>query len=98
MTTYTQVDKTGPAIRAALKAASPDELPDFEAEFHAALAEAGGDFDTSRIERVLTHWWGIAHLRLNPIPADQRDAAEKAGAGDLAGTFTLENGHWTQRR
>ena len=86
MTTYIEVDRTGPAIRSALKAASPDELPDFEAEFHTALAEADDDFDTSRIENVLTRWWGIAHIRLNPIPTDEREAAERAGANDLSGT------------
>lgn len=90
---YIEVAKTGPAIRAALKEASPDELPDFEAEFHTAIAEADDDFDTSRIERVLTRWWGIAHVRLNPIPMDEREAAKKAGTDDLAGeSYTRENG------
>ena len=70
------VERTGPAIRAALREAAPDELPDFEAEFHIALAEADNDFDVSRIDHVITHWWGIANVRLDPISEDARAVAD----------------------
>ena len=80
MQEYVRVDRTGPSIRAALAAASPDELPDFEAEFHIALAEADDDFDTSRIEQVLTRWWGVAHLRLNLIRQRTMNAASSTNS------------------
>lgn len=94
MTSFVKVERTGPAIRAALREVSPDEVPDFEAEFHTALAEADDDFDVSRIERVISRWWRIAHLRLNPIPEEERAQAERAAAGCLEGTFTRTSDGW----
>ena len=94
MASYAKLERTGPAIRAALMQASPDEVPDFEAEFHTALAEADDDFDVSRIDRVIGRWWRIAHLRLNPIPDEERELAERAAAGDLRGTFTRRGDEW----
>lgn len=91
---FIKVERTGPAIRAALREVSPDEVPDFEAEFHTALAEADDDFDVSRIDRVIGRWWRIAHLRLNPIPEEERAQAERAAAGHLEGTFTRDGGGW----
>lgn len=81
MASFIKVERTGPAIRAALMDASPDEVPDFEAEFHTALAETDDDFDVSRIDRLIGRWWRIAHLRLNPIAEEERAAAERAAAG-----------------
>lgn len=83
MATFIEVERTGPAIRAALMEASPNEVPDFEAEFRTALAEADDDFDASRIDRLLRRWWRIAHLRLNPIPEEERAKAERAAAAGL---------------
>ena len=88
------VERTGPAIRAALMQASPDEVPDFEAEFRIALAEADDDFDASRIDRVIGRWWRIAHARLNPVSAQDRAIAERAAAGDPRGTFGRVDGEW----
>ncbi len=94
MATYIEVERTGPAIRAALMQASPNEVPEFEAEFHTALAEADDDFDVSRIDRLIGRWWRIAHLRLNPIPEAERAQAERFATGDLQGTFTRSGGEW----
>lgn len=69
--------------------ASPDKVPDFEAEFHTALAEADDGID-----RLIGRWWRIAHLRLNPIPEEERAAAERAAAGDLRGTFARSGDEW----
>lgn len=80
MATYVKVERTGPAIRAALMETSPDEVPDFETEFHTALAETDDDFDVSRIDRLIGRWWRIAHLRLNPISEEERAQAERAAA------------------
>ncbi|KXO99079.1 hypothetical protein AXK58_24300 [Tsukamurella tyrosinosolvens] len=89
---YIRVERTGPAIRDALRTAAPDELPDFDAEFRIALAEADDDFDTARIDRVLNRWWAVAHLRLNPPTAEERELVERVAAGDLTGTLTRVNG------
>lgn len=90
MTEYVRVDRTGPSIRAALASASPDELPDFEAEFHIALAEADDDFDTSRIDQVLNRWWGVAHLRLNPPTAEEMAAVAQIATGDFGPEWDAE--------
>lgn len=52
-----RVQRSGPAIRAALAQAAPDGLSEFEAEFQIALAEAGDDFDLACVDRVLNRWW-----------------------------------------
>lgn len=90
MQEYVRVDRTAPSIRAALASASPDELPDFEAEFHIALTEADDDFDTSRIDQVLNRWWGVAHLRLNPPTAEERAVADMLATGDFGPAWIAE--------
>ena len=90
MPEYVRVDRTGPSIRAALAAASPNELPDFGAEFRIALAEADDDFDTSRIDQVLNRWWGVAHLRLNPPTAEEGAVAEMLATGDFGPAWIAE--------
>ncbi|AGB27141.1 hypothetical protein Mycsm_07042 (plasmid) [Mycobacterium sp. JS623] len=78
MPEYVRVERSGPAIRAALAEASPDELPEFEAEFRIALAEADDDFDLSRVTAVLDRWWGRAHLRLNPLLPKRRLSSSRS--------------------
>lgn len=82
---YVPVERTGPSIRAALSRASPAELPDFEAEFRIALAEAEDTFDLTTVNQVLSRWWGRAHLRLNPPTADERAIIEQVARGDFRG-------------
>lgn len=85
MPEYVRVERSGPAIRAALAEASPDELADFEAEFRIALAEADDDFDLSRVTAVLDRWWGRAHLRLNPPTPEETAVIEQVARGDFGG-------------
>lgn len=80
---YARIQRSGPAIRAALAQAAPDELSEFEAEFRIALAEADDDFDLERVDRVLNRWWGRAHLRLNPPTAVERAVVEQVARGDF---------------
>lgn len=82
---YVLVQRSGPAIRAALAEAAPDELPEFEAEFRIALAEADDDFDLSRVVRVLDRWWGRLHLRLNPPTSAEKAVVEQVARGDFRG-------------
>lgn len=96
MPEYVPVERTGPAIREPLRAAAPDELPDFEAQFRIAVAEADDDFDTARIDRVLNRWWALAHLRLNPPTSEERALIERVAAGNMSGTLTRVNGQWVR--
>jgi hypothetical protein len=85
MSEYVRVERSGPAIRAALAEASPGELPEFEAEFRIALAETDDDFDLSRVTAVLDRWWGRAHLRLNPLTPEETAVIEQVARGDFRG-------------
>ncbi|PBA69032.1 DUF6247 family protein [Mycobacterium avium] len=85
MPEYVRVQRTGPAVRAALAEVAPDELPEFEAEFRIALAEADDDFDLTRVGRVLDRWWGRLHLRLNPPTSAEKAIVEQVARGDFRG-------------
>lgn len=77
------VPRSGPAIRAALTKAAPDELPEFEAEFRIALAEADNDFDLARVDRVLDRWLGRLHLRLKPPTEAEKAVVAQVARGDF---------------
>ncbi|WP_239308201.1 MULTISPECIES: DUF6247 family protein [unclassified Frankia] len=75
-----RVERTGPAVRAAL---DPDRRAEFEAEFRAALARVDDDLDLAAAQKVIDRWWPQALLCANPeiqagINADRRRIA----AGD----------------
>lgn len=89
------LERTGPAIRAVLAEHAPEDLPEFEAEFRIALAETDEDFDLTRVDAVITTWWGRAHLRLHPPTDAERDAVARATAGDNSGLLT-RTGTWTR--
>jgi hypothetical protein len=95
MSTSVGLARTGPAIRTALAQLAPDELPEFEAEFRIALAQADNDFDLGPVHAVLTRWWGVAHLRMHPPTQQECAAVERARAGDTTGLLTrTPDGHW----
>lgn len=85
MSTPAPLERTGPSIRAALAAVSPDELPEFEAEFRCALAEADDDFDLDRVQAVIKKWFPRAYMRLHPLTAEERAVVERVNAGDFTG-------------
>lgn len=88
---FAGVERTGPAIRAALAEHAPGDLPEYEAEFRVALAEADDDFDIARVDRVITMWWGRAHLRLHPPTDAEREAVTRAVSGDYSGLYSRRN-------
>lgn len=51
------LDRTPIAVRAALTVTNPDACAEFEREFHTAMAEADDDFDLTRVDAVVRHWW-----------------------------------------
>ena len=79
------VERSGAAVRDALLEASPADAEDFETEFGAALARAAESLDLAEAERVLTHWWGIAHLRLQPLSEAELDTVRRFHAGEDVG-------------
>ncbi|WP_301123816.1 MULTISPECIES: DUF6247 family protein [Mycolicibacterium] len=92
-----RLERTGPAIRAALADVAPEDLVEFEAEFRCALAQADDDFDLEPVQAVLTRWWGRAHLRLHPPTADEIAAVARVRAGDYTGLHTkTATGQWSE--
>ncbi|MBV9011748.1 MAG: hypothetical protein JO272_06795 [Pseudonocardiales bacterium] len=96
-TATTKIERSGPAIRAILTAASPAECAQFEAEFAEALARGGAEFDLAPAEAVLDHWWGIAAIRANPLSEEEQAQLARARAGDFTGLWKRdEAGNWVQ--
>ncbi len=97
MTAATKLERSGPAIRAALAEASPDDCAQFEAEFAAALDQASAEMDLAPAEEVLDRWWAIAAIRVNPLTEAERDQVARARAGDFRGLWERdEAGNWVQ--
>ena len=59
MPEYVPVERSGPAIRAALAEASPDEL---RPSSGSRSLRPDDDFDLSRVTAVLDRWWGRAPI------------------------------------
>ncbi|MDT3400649.1 DUF6247 family protein [Streptomyces sp. B1866] len=57
------VDRTGPAVHAAL---SPDDRVRFELDFAGAADHAAATFDHRRLLGVVHAWWGAALRHANP--------------------------------
>ncbi|MFC5063486.1 DUF6247 family protein [Actinomycetospora atypica] len=90
MADATRVRRTGPAIRAALLAVSPEECATFEAELGAAL-------DRAAVQEVLDRWWGTAAIRVNPLDPEEQAQLTRARSGDLFGLWEQdEPGAWSQ--
>jgi Family of unknown function (DUF6247) len=95
--TAVAVERSGPAIRAALAAHAPEDCACFEAELRTALAHASDDLDLSGVETVLARWHALATMAANPLTAAERTQVEQAKAGDFTGLYTRdERGNWTQ--
>ncbi len=93
----TKIERSGPAIRAALAELAPDECTQFEAEFQQATGQAAEMFDLAVVEAVLDRWWGIAAIRANPLSEQERDHLARARAGDVTGLLARdERGNWVR--
>lgn len=95
------VERSGPAIRAALLTyASAEECAQFEAEFRSALALAADSLDLSGPQAVLKHWQAVAIIAANPLTDEEREQLERAKAGDFSGLIAMhqgEDGNWVSR-
>lgn len=97
MTAATKIERSGPAIHAALAELSPDECAQFETEFKRATQHAGRTFDLAPLDALLDRWWGIAAIRANPLSAEERAQVARARTGDLTGLLARdEQGNWVQ--
>lgn len=83
--TTTTIQRSGQAIQAALTDLSPPEAEQFRREYRDALTRAADTFDLTEAETVLTRWWGITHLRANPLTANEQDLVERFRAGEDVG-------------
>jgi hypothetical protein len=94
----TIIERTGPAVRAALLAySSAEECAQFETELRSALAQAKEDLDLSRPLEVLAHWHGLVTLDANPFTDDERELIARMSAGDYTGLRTQdEHGKWVR--
>lgn len=86
----TRIERSGPAIRAALAEVSPEECAEFEAEFAQALMRAGSEFDLVPAEQVLDRWWGIAVIRANPLSEEEQAQVARANTGDFTGLLARD--------
>lgn len=75
------IERTGPAVRAALAGLAPSKCARFEADFRRALAASHDDFDAERVQDVIGRWWARALVLARPDPAvDAAWERIKAGA------------------
>ena len=95
--TVIAVERSGPAIRAALAAHAPEDCTCFEAELRTALAHTSDDLDLSDVETVLARWHALAPMAANPLTAAERTQLEQAKVGDFTGRYTHdEHENWIQ--
>lgn len=85
MAVEVRIERSAPAILRVLRETSPTEALLFEAQFRDALHRAAETFDLTPADQLLNRWWGIAHLRLNPPTAEERDIARRLHAGEDVG-------------
>jgi hypothetical protein len=96
-TATTRIERSGPAVRAALAQLSPEECAQFEAEFAQATARAGAEYDLAPAQQVLDRWWGIAVIRANPLSDHEQAQLARAREGVFDGLWERDDhGDWHQ--
>ena len=94
--TMVTVERSGPAIRAALAAYAPEDEARFTRELREALARAGQDLDLAGPQAVLRRWHARAVMAANPLTAEEQAQIERAKAGDFTGfSVRHDDGSWT---
>lgn len=94
--TVVAIERSGPAIRAALVEHAPGDEHRFEAELRDALTRASDDLDLAGPQAVLARWHALATMAANPLTADERAQIERAKAGDFTGLSARDqHGNWT---
>jgi hypothetical protein len=93
--TTVTIERSGPAIHAALERYTPDDASRFTAELREALARAGDDLDLAGPQAVIARWHALATMAANPLDADEQAQLKRAKAGDFTGLSERdEHGNW----
>jgi hypothetical protein len=93
--TSVTVERSEPAIRAALATYAAEASVEFESELSQALNRAAIDQDVTGVDTVLARWQALATMAANPLSASEWDQVERARAGDLRALRTRdEHGNW----
>lgn len=85
MVMTTRVARSGRDVSAALHERSPLEAARFDQEYREALVRAAETFDLVEAETVLSRWWGIANLRVNPLTVEEQELVRRFRAGEDVG-------------
>ena len=85
MVMTTKVARSGRDVSAALHERSPQEAALFDREYREALVRAAETFDLVEAETVLTRWWGVASLRVNPLTEQEQELVRRFRAGEDVG-------------
>ncbi len=94
--TVVAIERSGPAIRAALAEHAPGDEHLFEDELRDAITRAADDLDLAGPQAVLARWHALATMAANPLTSDERAQVARARTGDLTGLRTRdEHGNWT---
>jgi hypothetical protein len=90
------IQRSGPAVRAALAEHAPEDVARFEHEMRESLHHAAKDFDLGGVHRVLARWHASATMAANALTGEESAALQRARAGDVAGLHARdEHGAWT---
>lgn len=93
--TSVRIERSGPAIRAALAEHAPGDEPRFATALRAALARAGDDLDLAGPQAVLTRWHALATMAANPLSTEEQAQVRRARTGDFTGFSARdEHGNW----
>jgi len=79
------VERTGPAILAALQRHAPHEAVLFESELRQALDRAGTDLDVTRVNELMASWHVRACILANPLTEQELALLARARAGEFTG-------------
>jgi hypothetical protein len=83
--TAVTIERSGPAVRAALAQHTPPDCARFESELREALHRAQDDLDLAGVEVVLRHWHALATMAANPLSEHELAQIARARAGDVTG-------------
>lgn len=79
------IERSGPAIRAALAQHTPQDCARFENELREALHRAQADLDLTDVETVLRRWHALATMAANPLSEHELTQIARVRTGDVTG-------------
>lgn len=97
VTAAIRIERSGPAVRAALARTSAAEPAQLAAEFGRAVDLARAQFDLAPAEAVLNRWLAVAVARANPLSEQEEAQLSLAREGAFDGMRERdEAGGWKQ--